>query len=93
MAPRTLIEDNVFYGGPRAHININDGLGGGHVVRRNALWGSCRESQDHGPINTLVDASSLAPARSFSSSSPRQCSRPPRDPILAPPAGGRACRT
>ncbi len=28
------------------------GLGGGNVIRNNLLWNSCRESQDHGPINT-----------------------------------------
>lgn len=43
---------NIFYNGPRAHININDGFGGGSLIRNNALWNSCRESGDHGAINT-----------------------------------------
>lgn len=46
------ISQNIFYNGPRAGININDGLGGGNVVDRNVLFNFCRESSDHGPINT-----------------------------------------
>lgn len=46
------VSGNIFYNGPRAHININDGHGGGNVITRNMLWNSCRESQDHGPINS-----------------------------------------
>jgi hypothetical protein len=47
-----LISDNLFFNGPRAMINMNDGFGGGTVIRRNGLWNSCRESGDHGVINT-----------------------------------------
>eukprot|EP00928_Gymnodinium_smaydae_P079445 TRINITY_DN63377_c0_g1_i1.p1 TRINITY_DN63377_c0_g1~~TRINITY_DN63377_c0_g1_i1.p1 ORF type:complete len:299 (+),score=21.71 TRINITY_DN63377_c0_g1_i1:39-899(+) len=33
-------------------INFNDGFGGGNLVYRNGIWNSCRESGDHGAINT-----------------------------------------
>jgi hypothetical protein len=29
-------------------ININDGMGGGTMIRNNSLFNSCRESGDHG---------------------------------------------
>ena len=35
-----------------AAINFNDGLGGGNVVRNNLIFNTCRESGDHGPINS-----------------------------------------
>jgi hypothetical protein len=43
---------NIFYNGPRAHINFNDGFGGGAVVESNLVFNSCRESSDHGPFNS-----------------------------------------
>eukprot|EP01083_Nonionella_stella_P076021 206964_1 len=43
---------NIFFNGPRAGINFNDGFGGGSVVHKNLLFNTCRESGDHGPINT-----------------------------------------
>jgi len=48
----TTVEANLFFNGPRAHININDGFAGSNMIRRNGLWNSCRESGDHGAINT-----------------------------------------
>ena len=42
----------VFYNMPRAAVNFNDGLGGANVVKGNVIFNSCRESGDHGPINT-----------------------------------------
>eukprot|EP01083_Nonionella_stella_P012567 35640_1 len=47
-----LVYANVFYNGPRAGININDGFGGNTNISRNLLFNTCRESGDHGPINT-----------------------------------------
>ena len=44
--------DNIFFNMPRAAININDGFGGGNVIMNNLLFNTCRESGDHGPINT-----------------------------------------
>ena len=43
---------NIFYNGPRAAINFNDGFGGNSVIEKNLLFNTCRESGDHGPINT-----------------------------------------
>ena len=48
----TTIDGNVFWNGPRAHINQNDAFGGGTVVRNNVMWSSCRESSDHGVFNS-----------------------------------------
>ena len=36
----------------RAGININDGFGGDSNITKNLLFNTCRESGDHGPINT-----------------------------------------
>ena len=33
-------------------ININDGFGGGNIITKNVMYNSCRESGDHGVINT-----------------------------------------
>lgn len=46
------VEGNIFYNGPRAMVNFNDGLPpGGSALYRNLVWNTCRESQDHGPFN------------------------------------------
>ena len=44
----TAILENVFFNGPRAHVNQNDAFGGGSLMARNVMWSSCRESSDHG---------------------------------------------
>merc|ERR1712048_651355 len=46
------ISGNVFFNGPRAGINFNDGFGGGDDVSRNIVFSTCRESGDHGPFNS-----------------------------------------
>ncbi len=38
MATRTTIRRNVMFNGPRAGINFNDVLGGGHLVEHNLLF-------------------------------------------------------
>lgn len=43
---------NIFFNGPRAGINFNDGFGGGSNVTENLLLNTCRESGDHGPFNS-----------------------------------------
>ena len=35
-----------------AAINFNDMMGGGDIIEYNLLFNPCRESGDHGPINT-----------------------------------------
>ena len=49
---QNLIRGNVFFNGPRAGINFNDGFGGGNNVSENFLFNTCRESGDHGPFNS-----------------------------------------
>lgn len=46
------IINNVFFNGPRAGINLNDGFGGGDEIAGNLVFSTCRESGDHGPINS-----------------------------------------
>mmetsp|Transcript_11963 Transcript_11963/g.27288 ORF Transcript_11963/g.27288 Transcript_11963/m.27288 type:complete len:891 (+) Transcript_11963:48-2720(+) len=48
----SLISGNVFFNGPRAGINANDGFGGGDVISHNLVFSTCRESGDHGPFNS-----------------------------------------
>jgi len=46
------IQGNVFFNGPRAGINANDGFGGGDNIGHNLVFSTCRESGDHGPFNS-----------------------------------------
>merc|ERR1712070_412814 len=46
------IQGNVFFNGPRAGINFNDGFGGGDELSYNLVFSTCRESGDHGPFNS-----------------------------------------
>merc|ERR1712070_465034 len=46
------ISGNVFFNGPRAGINFNDGFGGGDDLSKNLVFSTCRESGDHGPFNS-----------------------------------------
>merc|ERR1712048_1126283 len=48
----TTISGNVFFNGPRAGINFNDGFGGGDELSHNLIFSTCRESGDHGPFNS-----------------------------------------
>jgi len=48
----TLIKNNIFFNGPRALINFNDGFGGGNEIAENLLFNANRESSDHGPFNS-----------------------------------------
>jgi len=51
-SPLTTVRNNVMLNMPRAAINFNDGLGGGSEVVGNLIFNTCRESGDHGAINT-----------------------------------------
>lgn len=57
----SLVEGNIFFNGPRAAINQNDGMAGGNVVTRNVLLNTCRESGDHGPLCVPRCAPAAAP--------------------------------
>jgi len=49
---QTTLTNNIFFNGPRAAINFNDGFGGANNVSDNLIFNQCRESGDHGPINS-----------------------------------------
>merc|ERR1712048_1544292 len=49
---QSTISGNVFFNGPRAGINFNDGFGGGDELSHNLVFSACRESGDHGPFNS-----------------------------------------
>jgi hypothetical protein len=42
----------VLFNQPRAAINFNDGFGGGSEITKNLIYNACRETGDHGPINS-----------------------------------------
>jgi hypothetical protein len=48
----TILKNNVVLNLGRAGFNFNDGFGGGDVITGNILFHTCRESSDHGPINS-----------------------------------------
>merc|ERR1719198_1632747 len=49
---QSTVRGNVFFNGPRAGINFNDGFGGGDEISHNLVFSTCRESGDHGPLNS-----------------------------------------
>jgi hypothetical protein len=51
-AAQTLLFQNVFFDGPRAGVNFNDNFGGGNEVSENVIFNQCKETSDHGPINS-----------------------------------------
>ncbi len=68
LACRTELTGNVFFNGGRAGININDGFGGGNVIKNNLLFNFVRETHDHGPINTWDRQPYLTEVRNGSAS-------------------------
>ena len=51
-AALSTIRQNIMFNLPRAAINFNDMMGGGDAVLHNLIFNTCRESGDHGPINS-----------------------------------------
>eukprot|EP00054_Salpingoeca_dolichothecata_P007214 m.41893 g.41893 ORF g.41893 m.41893 type:complete len:814 (+) comp16925_c0_seq2:2-2443(+) len=51
-AAQSTLRWNVVFNLARAGFNFNDGFGGGDNVTENVLFNTCRESSDHGPINS-----------------------------------------
>jgi hypothetical protein len=49
---QSILQGNIAFNGPRAGVNFNDGFGGGTNVTDNLIFNQCRESGDHGPINS-----------------------------------------
>ena len=73
---QTELTGNVFFNGPRAGINFNDGFGGGNLLKNNLIFNFVRETANHGVFNswdrqpylTRVQdghTSSLLPATSY----------------------------
>ena len=52
LACETELIGNIFFNGPRAGINFNDGFGGGNVLKNNLLFNFVRETLDHGAFNS-----------------------------------------
>lgn len=46
------VSRNLFFNGPRAGVNINDGAHGGHVFTENLFFNLVRETSDHGAFNS-----------------------------------------
>jgi len=51
---RSTITGNVFFNGPRAGINLNDGAGGGDEISHNLVFSTCRESGDRKSSTSLL---------------------------------------
>jgi hypothetical protein len=49
---QNIIMGNIFFNGPRALINFNDGFGGGNIISNNLLFNANRETSDQGPFNS-----------------------------------------
>ena len=52
LTAQTILANNVFFNGPRAGINFNDGFGGGNLMMHNLGFNMVRETGDHGPFNS-----------------------------------------
>jgi hypothetical protein len=52
MAAEIIVSHNTIYSIPRAGICINDGTWGGHLIEYNDVFGTVRETGDHGPFNS-----------------------------------------
>jgi len=49
---RNVFAENACFNGPRAMVNINDGMLGLSNITDNILFNGCRESDDHGNVNS-----------------------------------------
>jgi hypothetical protein len=52
-ATLTRAEGLVVFNIPRAAINFNDACGGGNNVSSVSIFNTCRQSGDHGPMNSV----------------------------------------
>lgn len=52
VSAQSTIQRNLFFNGPRAMVNFNDGFGGGNDLGHNLIFNTCRESSDHGAFNS-----------------------------------------
>jgi hypothetical protein len=52
MTANASVTESVFFNGPRAAINVNDGFAGGHNFSANVGFNFVRETSDHGVYNS-----------------------------------------
>ena len=52
LTANTTVRSNVIHDVPRAAISLNDNFGGGNMVDHNVIFNTCRETADHGPLNS-----------------------------------------
>ena len=52
MSCETELRGNVFFNGPRAGVNFNDGFGGGNLMEKNLIFNYVRDTGSHGPFNS-----------------------------------------
>lgn len=48
------VSGNLFYNGPRAGINMNDGFGGGNSLQSNLIFNQCRQVRSRIPVCTCM---------------------------------------
>ena len=74
------IANNIMFNMPRAAVNFNDDMAGGSLMTQNLVWNTCRESQDHGPFNSVRFGCTLS-RRNLAL--PPITPPPPQSPILS----------
>ena len=75
--PLSRLENSLFYNGPRAMVNVNDHLGGANNFTTSVMLNTCRESGDHGAMNSWRVAVRATAAGPASSARARRPSAPP----------------
>lgn len=73
LSSNTTIVDNVVHGGPRAHVNLNDGFSGNTVIEGNLLFASVRETAG-APSRACACASCESPPCTLTGALTRACS-------------------
>ncbi|CAE8637965.1 unnamed protein product [Polarella glacialis] len=91
VSAQSTIRRNLFFNGPRALVNFNDGFGGGHDLGHNLLFNSCREGSDHGAFNSWGRQPYLADIRTGSPSAEPAWSRLHNNFIVANYAANGGC--
>jgi hypothetical protein len=82
--PLSHVEGNLWFNGPRAMANFNDGnCGGGSVFTRNLLFNTCRQSGDHGPANSWCVCKQPRHARALAQTSAMSCPLRARGPAYS----------
>lgn len=77
LAAETVVSNNVFFNGPRAAVNFNDGFAGGDKFIGNLVLNAVRESGSHGALNSWDRMPFINAMRGYASieSLPRQINR------------------